>query len=137
METKEKIFTFPNLELKGMSEEEFDKWAETATERHNKIADLCETGDTNTLMAEMAGLGEYMTPFILITFLFGSPSKAIKRVTKEDIKRQYNYMQNPQLLEEMKEQILKEIQTLNNVQTDLPKIENLNEQKINDNLFKQ
>ena len=45
-------------------------------------------------------------------------------------------MRNPQLLEEMKEQILKEIQTLN-VQTDLPKIENLNEQKINDNLFKQ
>lgn len=109
METKEKIFTFPNLGLKEMSEEEFDKWAEIAVERNNKIADLYETGDTNTLMAEMAGFGEYLTPFILITFLFSSPSKSIRRVTKEEIKQQYSYMQNPQLLEEMKEQILKEI----------------------------
>lgn len=113
METKEKIFTFPNLGLKEMSEEEFDKWAEIATERHNKIADLYETGDTNTLMAEIAGLGQYITPLILVTFLFGSPSTSIRRVTKEEIKQQYSYMQNSQLLEEMKEQILKEIQTSN------------------------
>lgn len=72
----EKIYTFPNIEpQKPMTEEEFDKWADIVVERHNTIAEAYENGDFRRVQAELAGLGDHLSPLPLIMFLLGSPNQ--------------------------------------------------------------
>lgn len=104
----EKIYTFPSIEpQKPMSEEEFDKWAEIVVERHNAISEAYESGDVNRVQAELAGLGDHLSPLILLMWIFGSPNQ-FKKTTKEEVKKKYAYKVNPELYEECKEKFLKE-----------------------------
>ena len=118
MEQKDKIFTFPDgFELKGMSDEEFEKWAEKVAERHNRIVELCEASDFNALTAEMGGLNNHFTPLLILMMLFGSPSYS-KRVTKEEVMVEYAYMKDPKYLSEMNDKFIKEIKGLMNNETE-------------------
>lgn len=105
----EKIYTFPNIEpQKPMTEEEFDKWADIVVERHNTIAEAYECGDVNRLQAELAGLGDHLNPLMLIMFLFGSPDQ-FKKTTKEEVKKKYAFKVNPELYEELRDAMVKEV----------------------------
>lgn len=104
----EKIYTFPNIEpQKPMTEEEFDKWAETVVERHNAIAEAYESGDVNRVQAELAGLGDHLTPLMLIMWMFGTPDQ-FRKTTKEEVKKKYAYKVNPELYEELRDAMIKE-----------------------------
>lgn len=105
----EKIYTFPNIEpQKPMTEEEFDKWAEIVVERHNTIAEAYESGDVNRIQAEFCGLNDHITPLILIMGLFGTPDQ-FRKTTKEEVKKKYAYKVNPELYEELRDAMVKEV----------------------------
>lgn len=105
----EKIYTFPNIEpQKPMTEEEFDKWAEIVVERHNAIAEAYESGDVNRMQAELAGLGDHLTPLMLIMWMFGTPDQ-FRKTTKEEVKKKYAYKVNPELYEELRDAMIKEV----------------------------
>lgn len=105
----EKIYTFPNIEpQKPMTEEEFDKWAEKVVERQNAIADAIESGDVNRVQAELAGLGDHLTPLMLIMWMFGTPDQ-FRKTTKEEVKKKYAYKVNPELFEELRDAMIKEV----------------------------
>lgn len=112
MEEKDKADTFPDgFELKEMTDEEFEKWAEKTVERHNRIVDLCEVSDFNTLEAEMGGLENHFTPLMIVMMIFGSPNYS-KKITKEEVMKKYAYMKDPKYLSEMNEKFIKEIKGL-------------------------
>lgn len=105
----EKIYTFPNIEpQKPMTEEEFDKWAEIVVERHNAISEAYESGDVNRVQAELAGLGDHLSPLILLMWMFGSPNQ-FKKTTKEEVKKKYAFKVNPELYEELRDAMVKEV----------------------------
>lgn len=105
----EKIYTFPNIEpQKPMTEEEFDKWAEIVVERYNAIAEAYESGDVNGVQAELAGLGDHLTPLMLIMWMFGTPDQ-FRKATKEEVKKKYAYKVNPELYEELRDAMIKEV----------------------------
>lgn len=105
----EKIYTFQDIKpQKRMSEEEFDKWAEKVTERQNAIADAIESRDFNRIQAEFCGLGDHITPLILVMGLFGTPDR-FRKTTKEEVKKKYAYKVNPELYEELRDAMIKEV----------------------------
>lgn len=105
----EKIYTFQNIEpQKPMTEEEFDKWAEIVVERHNAISEAYESGDVNRVQAELAGLGDHLSPLILLMWMFGSPHQ-FRKTTKEEVKKKYAYKVNPELFEELRDAMIKEV----------------------------
>lgn len=117
MKEEERLFAFPDgFELKGMTDDEFDKWSEKVTERHNRIVELCETGDFNSLTAEMGGLDNHFTPLMIVMMLFGSPSFS-KKVTKEETMVKYAYMKDPKYLSEMRDKFMEEIKGLTDNKT--------------------
>lgn len=119
----EKIYTFPNIEpQKPMSEEEFDKWADIVVERHNTIAEAYESGDVNRVQAELAGLGDHLTPLTLIMWMFGSPNQ-FRKTTKDEVKKKYAFKVNPELYDECREMFTKEIEL--SMQTDIDRISKL------------
>lgn len=114
---KDKVYTFPEgFELKGMTDEEFEKWAEKVAERHNRIVELCEVSDFNTLTAEMGGLDNHFTPLMIVMMLFGSQNYS-KKVTKEEVMAKYAYMKDPKYLSEMNDKFIKELKALMNNDT--------------------
>lgn len=118
MEQKDKTFTFPDgFELKGMTDEEFEKWAEKVAERHNRIVELLEASDFNALTAEMCGLNNHFTPLLILMMLFGSPSYS-KKVTKDEVMVEYAYMKDPKYLSEMNDKFIEEIKGLMNNETE-------------------
>lgn len=105
----EKIYTFQSIEpQKPMSEDEFDKWAEKVTERQNAIADAIESRDFNRIQAEFCGLNDHISPLILVMGLFGTPDQ-FRKTTKEEVKKKYAYKVNPDLYEELRDAMVKEV----------------------------
>lgn len=105
----EKTYTFPNIEpQKPMTEEEFDQWAEKVTERQNAIADAIESRDFNRIQAEFCGLNDHITPLILVMGLFGTTDQ-FRKTTKEEVKKKYAYKVNPELYEELRGAMVKEV----------------------------
>lgn len=105
----EKIYTFQNIEpQKPMTEEEFDRWAEKVAERQNAIADAIESRDINKIQAEFCGLGDHITPLILVMALFGIPDQ-FRKTTKEEVKKKYAYKVNPELYEELRDAMIKDV----------------------------
>ncbi len=112
MEEKDKVFTFPDgFEIKGMTDEEFEQWAEKVAEKHNRIVELCEAYDFNSLTAEFGGLNNNFTPLMILMMLFGGPNYS-KRVTKEEIMSKHAYMKDPKYLSDINDKYLEEIKDL-------------------------
>lgn len=91
-----------------MTEEEFDKWAEKVTERQNAIADAIESRDFDRLQAEMGGWNDHITPLLLVMGLFGTTDQ-FRKTTKEEVKKKYAYKINPELYEELRDAMIKEV----------------------------
>lgn len=111
MEENKACAFIESFKLKEMTDEEFEEWAEKVSERHNRIVELCEVSDFNTIIAEMGGLNSSFTPLLIVMMLFGTPNYS-KRVTKEDIMIEYSYMKNPNYLIKMNENFIKELKEL-------------------------
>lgn len=105
----DKIYTFPNIEpQKPMTEEEFDKWADIVVERQNTIAEAYESGDVNRVQAELAGLGDHLNTLTLIMWMFGSLIP-FRKTTKDEVKKKYAFKVNPELFEELRDTMVKEV----------------------------
>lgn len=72
------------------------------------IADAIESRDFNRIQAEFCGLNDHITPLILVMGLFGTPDQ-FRKATKEVVKKKYAYKANPELYEELRSAMVKEV----------------------------
>lgn len=116
MKENNKISTAPKeLELKGMTDEEFEKWAEKVAEKNNKLIDLWNASDFDSFTTELGIQDNCFMPLILIMMAFGNPN-FLKKVTKEEIMSEYAYRKNPDNLPEILKGIIKNIETCDEIQ---------------------
>lgn len=117
MKENNKIQTSPKeFNLKGMTDEEFEKWAEKIVEKNNRLIDLWNASDFDSFTAELGIQDNCFMPLILIMMAFGNPN-FLKKVTKEEIMSEYAYRKNPDNLAETIKDIIKNTETYDEVQS--------------------
>lgn len=100
------------LKLKGMTDEEFEKWTEKVVEKNNKLIDLWNASDFDSFTTELGIQDNCFMPLILIMMAFGSPN-FLKKVTKEEIMSEYAYMKDINSIIKTEEAISKENASIN------------------------
>ena len=95
------------FDQKGMTVSEFEEWAEKLVERHNKIVDLCNNPDINSIIEELGIQYNHLIPLILVMMIFGSTNYS-KKVTKEEVMTKYSYMKDLKHIIEAGKEISKE-----------------------------
>lgn len=100
------------LKLKGMTDEEFEKWAEKVVEKNNKLIDLWNAYDFDSFTAELGIQDNCFMPLILIMMAFGN-SNFLKKVTKEEVMSEYAYMKDINSIIKTEEEISKENVSIN------------------------